>query len=103
MFMSGVSTIMYDTKALADAQAPLYVVIAIVLALIVLMFTLKSYVLPLVLLMALCTAVVYNMGTNIFFRANIIYYTVYSGYTAARRYHGLLGIPYGPLRRGTQA
>lgn len=67
MFMSGVSTIMYDTKALADAQAPLYVVIAIVLALIVLMFTLKSYVLPFVLLMALCTAVVYNMGTNIFF------------------------------------
>lgn len=67
MFMSGVSTIMYDTKALADAQAPLYVVIAIALALIVLMFTLKSYVLPFVLLMALCTAVVYNMGTNIFF------------------------------------
>lgn len=41
MFMSGVSTIMYDTKALADAQAPLYVVIAIALALIVLMFTLN--------------------------------------------------------------
>lgn len=67
MFMSGVSAIMYDTKNLADKQAPLYIAIAIVLALIVLSFTLNSWILPFVLLAALCTAVIYNMGTNIFF------------------------------------
>ncbi len=66
-FMSGMSAIMKDTKDLADSQAPLYVAIAIVLALIVLSFTLNSWVLPFILLAALGTAVIYNMGTNIFF------------------------------------
>ncbi len=66
-FMSGMSAIMKDTKDLADSQAPLFIVIAIALALIVLGFTLNSWVLPFVLLAALGTAVIYNMGTNIFF------------------------------------
>lgn len=66
MFMSGVSAIMYDTKEMADSQAPIYIAIAIVLALIVLSFTLNSWILPFVLLAALCTAVIYNMGTNFF-------------------------------------
>lgn len=67
MFMSGVSAIMYDTKELADSQAPIYIAIAIALALVVLSFTLNSWILPFVLLAALCTAVIYNMGTNFFF------------------------------------
>lgn len=66
-FLSGMSAIVADTKELADEQAIIYIVIAIVLALIVLSFTLKSWVLPFVLLAALMTAVVYNMGTNIIF------------------------------------
>ena len=66
-FMSGLSAIMTDTKDLADKQAPLFIAVAIVLALIVLAFTLNSWVLPFVLLAALGTAVIYNMGTNLFF------------------------------------
>lgn len=66
-FMSGMSAIMKDTKDLADGQAPLFIAVAIVLALIVLAFTLNSWVLPFVLLAALGTAVIYNMGTNLFF------------------------------------
>lgn len=66
-FLSGVSAINLDTKELADSQAPLYIVIAIVLALIVLSFTLNSWILPFILLAALMAAVVYNMGSNIIF------------------------------------
>lgn len=66
-FMSGISAITVDTKELADSQAPLYIAIAIALALAVLMFTMKSFVLPFVLLTALGVAVIYNMGTNIVF------------------------------------
>ncbi len=65
--MIGMSAIMKDTKDLADGQAPLFIAVAIVLALIVLAFTLNSWVLPFVLLAALGTAVIYNMGTNLFF------------------------------------
>lgn len=66
-FLSGISAINLDTKELADSQAPLYIVIAILLALIVLSFTLNSWILPFILLAALMAAVVYNMGSNIIF------------------------------------
>ena len=65
--MSGMSAITVDTKDLVDTQAPIYIVIAIALALVALSFTMTSWILPLVLLTALGTAVVYNMGTNIIF------------------------------------
>ncbi|MGN0463100.1 MAG: RND family transporter, partial [Acutalibacteraceae bacterium] len=44
----------------------IYIAIAIVLALIVLCFTMRSWVLPFLLLICLGYAVIYNMGTNIF-------------------------------------
>ena len=66
-FLSGMSAILADTKELSDSQAPIYVAVAICLALIVMSFTLDSWVLPLVLLAALGVAVVYNMGTNLMF------------------------------------
>lgn len=66
-FLSGLATLLVDTRDLTDSQAPIYVTIAIVLALIVLSFTMNSWVLPIVVLLSLGFAVVYNMGTNIFF------------------------------------
>ncbi len=66
-FMSGMSAIMYETKKLADKEAPIYIAVAVVLALIALSFTMTSWVLPFVLLAALGYAVIYNMGSNIFF------------------------------------
>lgn len=65
-FMSGLSAITLDTKELADDQAPIYITIAIALALVALCFTMKSWVLPFLLLICLGYAVIYNMGTNIF-------------------------------------
>ncbi len=64
-FLSGMSAIAVDTKAMSDAQTPIFVAIAIALALVVMSFTMESWVLPFVLLVALGFAVIYNMGTNI--------------------------------------
>ncbi len=66
-YMSGLSAITLDTKDLADAQAPIYIAIAVALALIVLMCTMRSYLLPVIVLVSLGYAIVYNMGTNIIF------------------------------------
>ena len=74
-FLSGMSAIIEDTKELADAEAPKYIAIAVVLALIALSFTMESTVLPFVLLTALGYAVIYNMGTNFFMPGGISYIT----------------------------
>ncbi len=66
-FLSGIGIIMKDTRDLADSQAPIFIAIAIVVALVIMSFCMESWVLPFMLLAALCIAVVYNMGTNIFF------------------------------------
>jgi predicted RND superfamily exporter protein len=66
-FLSGMGVIVKDTKALADTQAPIFIAIAIFLALVVMTFCMESWIQPLVLLLALCMAVIYNMGTNVFF------------------------------------
>ncbi len=66
-FISGMSVIMKDIRDLTESQTPIYVTIAVVLALIVMGFCMESWVQPLVLLLALSFAIVYNMGTNVFF------------------------------------
>lgn len=66
-FMSGLAVIMKDTMDLTNSQAPIFIAIAIVLALVVMSFCMESWVQPLVLLAALSIAIVYNMGTNVFF------------------------------------
>lgn len=66
-FLSGMSAVLTDTKDLADSQAPIYIAFAIFLALVVMSFTMDSWVLPFVLLVSLGIAVVYNMGTNLIF------------------------------------
>lgn len=65
-FMSGMGVIMKDTMDLANSQAPIFIAIAVVLALIVMSFCMDSWIQPLVLLAALSIAIVYNMGTNVF-------------------------------------
>ncbi|MCR4924973.1 MAG: MMPL family transporter [Clostridiales bacterium] len=65
-FISGMSVISTDTKDLADKEAPIYIALAIVLALITMTFSMESWLLPCVLLASLGIAIIYNMGTNIF-------------------------------------
>ena len=66
-FLSGMSAVISDTKDLADSQAPIYIAFAIALALLVMSFTMDSWIMPFVLLASLSIAVVYNMGTNFIF------------------------------------
>lgn len=66
-FMSGMGVIMKDTMDLTNTQSPIFIAIAVVLALIVMSFCMDSWIQPLVLLAALSFAIAYNMGTNVFF------------------------------------
>lgn len=65
-FMSGMSAIVTDTKNLAMAETPIYVGIAVLLAVLVLSLTMDSYLIPLFFLLSIGMAIVYNMGTNVF-------------------------------------
>lgn len=66
-FLSGLSAIVKDTKDLADKETPLYTLIAVALCLIVLCLSLESYAVPFIFLISIGLAVLYNLGTNIFF------------------------------------
>ena len=65
-FLSGFSAIIKDTKDLSDQEMPIYVVLAVVLSLAAMMLCLESWVLPVVFILGIFFAVVYNFGTNIF-------------------------------------
>ena len=65
-FMSGMSAIVTDTKNLAMKETPIYVGIAVLLAVIVLSLTMDSYLIPLFFLLSIGMAIVYNMGSNVF-------------------------------------
>ena len=73
-FVSGLSAIVEDTKQIADGQAPLYITVAVLLALAVMALTMESWLQPLVILASLGIAVLYNMGTN-FFMGSISFIT----------------------------
>lgn len=66
-FLSGMGVIMKDTRDLAESQAPIFIAIAIALALLIMSFCMESWIEPFVLLAALGMAVIYNMGTNFMF------------------------------------
>lgn len=65
-FLAGMSGLVEDTKELAEKETPIYVLIAVILAVIVLSLTMDSYLIPLFFLLSIGMAIVYNLGTNIF-------------------------------------
>ena len=65
--ISGMTATLIDTRNLSDSEVIIYVVIAVVLCLIILQLALDSYFVPFLLLVNIGIAVLYNMGTNIFF------------------------------------
>ena len=64
--ISGMSATVLDTRDLSDSEIAIYVVIAVILCLIVLEIALDSYIVPILLLLNIGIAILYNMGTNIF-------------------------------------
>ena len=63
-FISGMSAIVTDTKNLVDQEVFIYVGIAVLLAVIVLALTMDSLVIPLIFLLSIGMAIIYNLGTN---------------------------------------
>ena len=73
-FLSGMSAIVTDTKELAEKETPLYVLIAVVLAMIVLGLTMESFFVPILFMLSIGFAIVYNLGSN-YFMGEISYIT----------------------------
>jgi len=66
VFASGMSGVVTDIKNLALKEMPVYVVIASLLSLLVLFITMNSFLTPVIFLINIGMAVIYNLGSNIF-------------------------------------
>ena len=64
--ISGMSAVLIDTKELSDQEITIYVGIAVILCLIILQLALDSYFAPILLLLNVGFAILYNMGSNVF-------------------------------------
>ena len=62
--LSSMAAVVTDTKDLVQEQIPIYTCIAVVLALIVLMLTMDSYLVPVLFLADIGMTIVYNLGSN---------------------------------------
>ncbi len=67
VFVSGMSAIITDTKELSEKETPIYVLIAVVLSMIVLGLTMNSFLVPILFMLSIGVAIIYNLGTNIMF------------------------------------
>ena len=65
-FISGMSGVVTDIKNIALEEMPIYVVIAAGLSLLVLLLAMDSLVVPILFLLSVGLAVLYNLGSNIF-------------------------------------
>jgi len=65
-FLAGFSVVIKDTRDLMDSELPMFVGLAVLMALCAMLLTLESTVLPFIFLASIGLAVIYNMGTNIF-------------------------------------
>ena len=73
-YLAGGAAIGEDTQILSDKETPLYILLAIVFSVIVLGLAMESYLVPLIFLVQIALAVLYNMGTN-YFLGTISYFT----------------------------
>ena len=73
-FLSGMSAVVTDTKNLAEKETPVYVLIAVILAVIVLGLTMESFFVPLLFMLSIGMAIIYNLGSN-YFMGEISYIT----------------------------
>lgn len=64
--ISGMTATVLDTRNLSNSEIVIYVVIAVILCLIILQLALDSYFAPILLLLNIGIAILYNMGSNIF-------------------------------------
>ncbi len=65
-YISGMSGIVTDIKNIFLAEMPIYVVIAALMSLLVLLLAMDSFVVPILFLLDIGIAIVYNLGSNLF-------------------------------------
>ena len=63
-FVSGMSSVVEDIKDLTMQEAPMYVIIAVILTSIILALTMDSFLIPVFFMLSVGIAIIYNMGTN---------------------------------------
>lgn len=63
-FVAGMAATIEDIKELSEEETPIYVIIAVALSLLVLMITMDSALVPILFLISIGMAIVYNLGTN---------------------------------------
>lgn len=73
-FISGMSAVVTDTKTLSEKETPIYVLIAVVLACIVLALFMDSFLVPVFFMLSIGMAIVYNLGSN-YFMGEVSYIT----------------------------
>lgn len=64
-YLSGMSAVVTDTKELSEKETPIYVAIAVVLAILVLGLTMDSFLAPIFFLLSIGMAIIYNLGSNV--------------------------------------
>lgn len=65
-FVTGMSALVTDLKDLCEKEEAIYVGIAVVCCLVVMMILLDSFVAPILFLVSIGMAILYNLGSNIF-------------------------------------
>ena len=74
-FLSSMSAIVTDTKNLVEKEMPAYVVIAVLLCCLVLAITMDSFMIPVLFMLSIGMAIIYNLGTN-FVKGEISFITM---------------------------
>ncbi len=73
-YLSGMSAVVSDIKDLSGKETPIYVLIAVALAIVILAISMDSAIVPVFFLLSIGMAIVYNLGTNVF-KGEISYVT----------------------------
>jgi predicted RND superfamily exporter protein len=65
-FVTGMSALVTDLKDLCEKEEPIYVGIAVILAIAVMMIFMDSWIIPFLFLASMGAAIIWNLGSNIF-------------------------------------
>lgn len=66
-FLAGFSIMINEMKEIVDGEMPQYIVLAVFLSIVAMSVMMESWVLPFAIIFNIGIAILYNLGTNIFF------------------------------------
>ena len=64
--VSGMSAVVLDIQKLSESEAPIYVILAVILTCIVIAIFMDAWILPIFFMLNIGMAILYNLGSNIF-------------------------------------